>query len=211
MIDPKKIIDISMDLNEKTVVWIHDPQPKLKPLARMPEAPCNFTWLDFGAHAGTHIDAPYYLFNEKWTADKVPMDRLVGPCQVLDLSNIDGMITEEDLKKHDITRKILLLKTKNSYDPMERYNPGHVAITPEAARYLISRGVITLGYDYQSFEREGKNDIHRMLMEKDIVIVDNLRLKDVKGKAYFFMCLPIKVTGIDAAPARAILLEESQK
>lgn len=210
MIDPKKIIDISMDLNEKTVVWIQDQQPKLKPLARIPEAPCNFTWLDFGAHAGTHVDAPFYLFNDKWTSDKIPMDRLVGPCQVLDLSGIDDMITEDDLKRQDITRKIVLLKTKNSYDPMEKYNPEHVALSPSAAKYLADKGIYTLGYDYQSFEREGKNDIHRIFMERDIVVVDNLRLKHADQKDYFFMCLPIKVTGIDAAPSRAILIEEEK-
>lgn len=204
----RKIIDISMDLNEETIVWVTDPQPKLKPLARIPDAPCNFTWLDFGAHAGTHIDAPFYLFNNKWTSDKVPFDRLIGSCQVIDVTDVEDMITVGDLKKHKISQKMILLKTKNSFDPMKQYNPKHVAITPEAAKYLVEQGIIALGYDYQSFEREGKTDIHRIFMEKDIVIIDNLRLKDAEAKEYLLFCLPIKVTGIDAAPARAVLIEE---
>ena len=205
-----KIIDISMDLNEKTIVWVDDPQPKLKALARIPEAPCNFTWLEFGAHAGTHIDAPYYLFNDKWTSDKIPFDRLIGECQVIDLTDVDDFITENDLKKHGIKSSRILLKTKSSFDPMETYNPKHVALSPEGAQYLIDKGVLVLGYDYQSFERDGKTDIHRMFMSKDIVIIDNLRLKDTQAKKYLLLCLPIKVIGIDAAPARAILIDEVQ-
>ncbi|MFH1174584.1 MAG: cyclase family protein [archaeon] len=203
-----RIIDISMELNEKTIVWVDDAQPKLKPLARMPQAPCNFTWLEFGAHAGTHIDAPYYLFTDKWTSDQVPLDRLMGTCQVLDLTNVDEYITEKELSKQTISQSMLLLKTKNSYDPLEKYNPHHVALSPGGANYLISKGITVLGYDYQSFERAGSTDIHRLFMAKDIILIDNLRLREAEAKEYQFICLPIKVTGIDAAPARAILVED---
>jgi Predicted metal-dependent hydrolase len=203
-----KIIDISMELNEKTIVWKDDPQPKLIPLARIPDAPCNFTWLDFGAHAGTHIDAPYYLFNDKWKSDEIPFDILMGKCQVIDLSDVEDTITENDIKKHLITEKRILLKTKNSFDEMKEFNPKHVVLDPSASKYLANLGIILLGYDYQSFERYGKVDIHRIFMEKDIVVLDNLRLKETTEKVYELICLPIKVTGIDAAPSRAILIEK---
>ena len=107
-----KIIDISMELNEKTVVWVDDDSPKLIPVARIPNAPINFTWLDFGSHAGTHIDAPYYLFNEKWKSDEVPFEVLIGDCQVIDLCDVEDYIEIVDLKKHNISSKRILLKTK---------------------------------------------------------------------------------------------------
>lgn len=203
-----KIIDISMELNEKTVVWVDDDQPKLIPVARMPEAPINFTWLDFGSHAGTHIDAPYYLFNEKWKSDEVPFEVLMGECQVIDLTEVDDYIEVSDLKKHNITSSRILLKTKNSFDEMEKYNPNHVALSMDAAIYLRNLGIKLIGYDYQSFERNGAIDIHRVFMEENIVALDNLRLKDTEEKTYELICLPIKVTGIDAAPSRAILIEK---
>jgi arylformamidase len=207
-IDPSRIIDISMELNEKTVVWKDDEPPRLQALARIPQAPVNFTWLSFGSHAGTHIDAPYYLFNDRWTADQIPFDRLIGRCQVLDLTGVDDMITAKELMKKDIRQKIILLKTKNSDDLMEAFNPSHVAMDESAAQYLIDKGVLTLGFDYQSFERGGKCDIHRMFLERSITLIDNLRLKHASAKEYELICLPVKVTGIDGAPARAILLED---
>ena len=203
-----KIIDISMELNEKTIVWVDDDQPKLIPVARKPEAPINFTWLDFGSHAGTHIDAPFYLFNDKWKSDEVPFDILMGDCQVIDVCDVDDYIMVDDLKKHNITSTRILLKTKNSYDPMEKYNPNHVALSIEAAEYLRDLGIILIGYDYQSFERNGEVNIHKIFMEQNIICLDNLRLKETEEKTYDFICLPIKVTGIDAAPSRAILIEK---
>lgn len=203
-----KIIDISMELNEKTIVWVDDDQPKLIPVARKPEAPINFTWLDFGSHAGTHIDAPFYLFNEKWKSDEVPFEILMGDCQVIDLCDVDDFITVDDLKKHDITSSRILLKTKNSYDPMEKYNPNHIALSIEAAEYLRDLNIKLIGYDYQSFERNGEVNIHRIFMNENIICLDNLRLKDTEEKTYDLICLPIKVTGIDAAPSRAILIEK---
>lgn len=209
MFNPDTVIDISMELNEKTVVWVQDPQPQLRPIARLPKDGCNFTWLDFGAHAGTHVDAPYYLFSDKWTADQIPLSRLIGPCQVMDLTAVDDMISLEDIKKIPLTQKKVLLKTKNSYDAMEKYNPNHVALSVEAAKYLLKKGVTTVGFDYQSFERDGANVLHTLFLKESVTLLDNLRLANAEGKDYQLICLPVKLTGIDGAPARAILVENN--
>ena len=128
---------------------------------------------------------------------------------MLDLADVDDMITSEHLKMRQIDKQIVLLKTRNSFDPMQSYNPSHVAMTAEAAEYIVAQGVTTLGYDYQSFERAGENIVHDVFLSRSITLVDNLRLKDTEARAYFFICLPLKVTGIDGAPARAILVDES--
>lgn len=199
-------IDISMDINEKTVVWVEDPPPELRPVLRQPEHECNFTWLNFGAHAGTHVDAPYFLFPEKWSIDEIPLTRLLGLCQVLDLTEVDDMITEKDFVGVEISCEKILLRTKNSFDKMEAYNPQHVAMSLGAAEYLAAEGVTTLGYDYQSFERDGANVLHRFFLERSTTLIDNLRLLEAPAGDYTLICLPIKLTGIDAAPCRAILL-----
>ena len=49
--------------------------------------------------------------------------------------------------------------------------------------------------------------VHDTFLKENITLIDNLRLKDAEAKKYMLVCLPIKITGIDAAPARAILLD----
>ena len=138
----------------------------------------------------------------------MPFDTLIGRCQVLDLTFIEDIIKTSDLEKLDIHSKMILLKTKNSQDKMLQYNPKHVSLGVDAAKYLVSKKITTIGYDYQSFEREGKSIIHRIFMTKDIICIDNLRLKSVKSGDYTLVCLPLKVTGIDAAPSRVILIRD---
>lgn len=201
-----ELIDISMGLDANTVVWVDDPQPELRPVLRMPKDACNFTWLSFGAHAGTHVDAPWYLYSDKWTTDQIPLERLCGPCQVIDLEDVEDVIEATDMERHAVNLSRVLLRTRNSLDPMERYNPEHVALSLAAAEWLYARGVTTLGYDYQSFERGGANVLHDFFLSRDVTLIDNLRLGRVKAGDYTLVCLPVKLLGIDGAPARAVLL-----
>lgn len=200
-----KYIDISMPLDKNTLVCPGDDPPQLTKVARQPESPVNFTWLNFGAHAGTHIDAPYYLFEKQWTCDQIPLSRLFGLCQILDLLSSNNIITANDLKSHKIKHKKVLLKTQNSYDKLERFHDQHIILSEDAAHYLIANGVETLGYDYQTFEKNHNNTIHEIFLSKNITLIDNLRLAHVEKGDYYLFCFPIKVIGIDAAPARAVL------
>lgn len=205
-----RYVDISMELDSNTLVWIDDKPPDLIPMARQPEAPVNFTWLSFGAHAGTHVDAPWYLFKDKWTSDQIPLSRLMGVCEVLDLCHVENEITAEDFKKIPIRHKKVFLKTRNSFDPLTEFHGNHVILSECAAEYLVNIGAETVGYDYQTFERSGENIIHKIFLQESITLLDNLRLADTKAQEYFLMCLPVKVKSIDAAPARALLFEFSQ-
>src|SRR5687768_11460501 len=119
--NPADAIDISMELDSDTVVWIEDPQPELKPILRQPRDAVNFTWLNFSCHAGTHVDAPYFAYQDKWTCDQIPIERLMGPCQVVDFTGVKDTIRVADLEQQDITSERVLLRTQNSFDPLKEY------------------------------------------------------------------------------------------
>lgn len=201
-----KFIDISMELNQKTVVWREDEPPKLINMASIEKEGCNFSWLSFSSHAGTHVDAPYYLFADKWSSEEIPLQRFIGECEVVDLSDLSCDVIAAHHLPAKFKSERVLLKTKNSLDPMEKYNPLHVCLSLEAAEHIIKQGVLTLGYDYQSFEREGKNKLHALFLKNSITLLDNLRLAAVCSGIYWLIALPLKVTGIDAAPLRAVLV-----
>jgi len=42
----------------------------------------------------------------------------------------------------------------------------------------------------------------------DVTIIEGLRLGHVQAGSYFFVCLPLYAIGLEAAPARAILMSK---
>jgi arylformamidase len=80
-----------------------------------------------------------------------------------------------------------------------------VYITADAARFLASRGVRTVGVDYLSVGgyKEGTHETHEILLEAGIWIIEGLNLSKVEPGRYDLACLPLRIANGDGAPARA--------
>ena len=50
--------------------------------------------------------------------------------------------------------------------------------------------------------------IHKELLSNGILILEGLNLEKVPDGRYVLVCEPIKISGADAAPCRAILLKD---
>src|SRR5438874_11113571 len=48
----------------------------------------NLTRIDFGLHSGTHVDAPVHSIEGGAGVDVVPLDALVGPCEVVEVPDL---------------------------------------------------------------------------------------------------------------------------
>ncbi|MCX5922423.1 MAG: cyclase family protein, partial [Candidatus Dependentiae bacterium] len=164
------------------------------------------------AHSGTHVDAPSHFMRDGNTIDKVALDSLVGTCNVLDLTSVQDKITREVLMMHDAMIKagdIILLKTANSsLGATDLFNPAFVYLEASGAQYLQEKKIKAVGIDYLGVERaQPAHETHLAFMSTDIVIIEGLRLQHVQPGTYFFCCLPLHVIDIEAAPARAVLIE----
>jgi arylformamidase len=63
-----------------------------------------------------------------------------------------------------------------------------------------------VGTDYLSVERFGSEpDVHRILLEAGVVIVEGLDLSGVEPGPWDLLCLPVRLIGTEAAPARVVL------
>ncbi|HEY0658158.1 MAG TPA: hypothetical protein VGD05_06775, partial [Pyrinomonadaceae bacterium] len=85
-------------------------------------------------------------------------------------------------------------------------------ITPNAARSLVEQNILLVGIDYLSVEKFGSEDFatHVTLLEKEVVIIEGLDLREVPAGDYELICLPLKYIGGagDGAPARTVLREK---
>jgi arylformamidase len=171
----------------------------------------NVSELSIGSHCGTHVDAPDHFLDNGITVEQIPAGHLVGPVHVAQHLGADH-ITAADLDKMDIPRDAtrLLVKTRNAglFDDPE-FHPDFIGFNEDAGPWLANRGFVLVGIDYMSIERfrSPSHAVHVALLEKGIVIVEGLELREVPPGDYFIVCAPLPVVGADGAPARVFLLE----
>lgn len=166
--------------------------------------------IQLGSHTGTHVDAPSHFLENGGSINKYSLATLCGLCVVFDLMDVEEKITKEDLQDLEIkNNKIVIFKTKNSMlGSNAAFNPGFVYLDPSAAQYLAQHHVKAVGIDYLGIERNSpKHETHTALLEKNIPIIEGLRLKNIIPGEYTLICLPLNIIGLEAAPARAILLK----
>ncbi len=206
-----KLIDISVPINPKLPVWPGEKQPSITHKLRMSEgADANVTHLTVGSHTGTHIDAPLHFVDGGKTTLEIPLDKLIGPCQVVDLQGKTS-ITAADLEALHLpegTEKILF-KTDNSRlwaDPTHPFFEDFCALTVDAAQWVVDHGVHLVGIDYLSIQLYHDSfETHVILLSHETVIVEGLDLRHVEPGAYRLICLPLKVAGVEGTLARAVL------
>ncbi len=205
-----RIHDISMPIQRGMPVYKNKPekQPEFETTSDFQTGSTHETRLHIDAHTGTHLDAPLHMVEGGATIETVPIADLIRPCRVLDLTHVNQAVRAGDLAECDIRPgEFLLLKTQNSFD--NGFNFEFVYVTAEAAQLLADKGIAGVGIDALGIERaQPGHETHKILLQKGIHILEGLRLADVKPGSYLLIAAPLKLTGIDAAPARALLLEE---
>jgi arylformamidase len=210
-----KIYDISLPLNPDLPVWPGDPAVVLERFRSISEGNIsNDSRLACSVHSGTHVDAPIHFLEDGSSVEQLPLDALVGPAEVMEVGNAD-LITPEILERAGLPDETtrLLVKTRNSElwtDSRHAFNPDFVALSSQAARWIVNRGICLVGVDYLSVQRFGDKDCatHRVLLAAGVVILEGLDMREITPGSYQLICLPIKLTGSDGAPVRAILIEE---
>lgn len=205
------IIDISLPLETGVPVWPDSPGLNLTWARRLDKGePCNLTRLDMDIHIGTHIDAPLHSLDKAAAIDEIPLEVLAGRALVVDLSGV-GVITAKDLEALNLPQGVerLLFRTKNSEfwrDFKQAFREDFVGLAADAAQWLVGRKIKLVGLDYLSVANFKQGDaVHEILAKNNVTILEGLNLLMAPAGEYELVCLPLKLTGREAAPARAIL------
>jgi arylformamidase len=203
-----KLYDISMTIQPSMQVYKNkeEKKPILKNVSNFSTGKAYETQLTLDAHTGTHIDAPLHMIENGATMDTIDLESLVGPARVLDLTHVADGISQADLEPFAIQPgEWLLFKTQNSFS--EEFNFEFIYLKEDGAHYLQGLQVRGVGTDGLGIERAQPNyATHRTLLGAGIHVVEGLRFKDVPAGNYFMVIAPLKLAGIEAAPARAFLL-----
>jgi arylformamidase len=206
--------DISLPISESLVVWPGDPPISITQPAHLARGDAvTISRLDMGTHTGTHVDAPAHFVANGLAVDGLDLDMLVGPAWVAHAPDADLLTADvlADLGIPPATERVLF-RTRNS----DRWARGegqffkdYVGVTPDGAQWLIGRGVRLVGIDYLSVAAfRDTVAVHQILLRIGVILVEGLNLSGIAPGIYRLVCLPLRLAGVEGAPARAILMDE---
>ncbi len=190
-----KIIDITKDL-VTTAPYPGDPVPELSIFSAIDNGDiCNMARLNTSLHAGTHADAPLHFIRNGKSIDRVPLHKFFGECVVIEVDT--EVITGEYVDKHfpKGAKKILIKSSGKAY--FEKTGA-------EEAAYF---GYDLIGTDAMSIGSPADQvNPHRAILGEDVAVLENLDLSKVEPGKYLLVAFPVKISGVEAAPVRAVLL-----
>jgi arylformamidase len=212
-----RYLDISVPTSPGTTVYPGDPAPQfLWPgWTHAKGNPANVGFYQGGLHHGTHVDVPWHFIPQGKRLHEVGLDRWLGPCWVADLTGEAECVTAAALVAAVIPpeTKRLLFKTRNSLTDYwrEPWNARFIYIHPAAAEWCVRRGIWTVGLDYLTIDSPSNPTFpaHVTLLGNEVMIIENLRLREVAAGPAELIAAPINLQGVDGGWCRALLRLES--
>lgn len=205
-------IDVSVPLRTGMVHWPDNPPVVVERTMDLAKGDsCTVSRLSMGAHTGTHMDAPSHFVRGGESLDGLPFDAVVGRARVIPIRS-PVAITARELGRHAIRRgERILFRTRNSGRcwTTDAFLEDFVYVAADAARLLAERGVRLVGTDYLSvggFIRDGR-ETHEALLGAGVWVLEGLDLSKVRPGPVDLVCLPLRISNGDGAPARAIVRE----
>jgi len=235
VIDESKLIDLTYSFDEKTVYW-----PNAEGFRHTKDEwkvmPGGY-WYAAGRfstaeHGGTHLDSPIHFGKGKWTADQIPISKLIGPVVVIDVTRSAAKDRDYRISTADIeawekrngripAASIVLFRTGwGKYWPdRKRYLgsdvPGDTehlhfpGLSKGAAEVLVNRQVDGVGIDTASLDYGPSKDfiVHQVLNGANRFGLENVaNLEKVPEAGATLIALPMKIKDGTGGPARIIAI-----
>jgi arylformamidase len=207
-----QIYDVTRTLQAGIATWPGEPGPELTLIKQMSAGQAaDVSHLALGVHTGTHVDAPRHFIPGGAGVESLPLAALIGPVRVVSIQH-EGAVRVEELERAGLEGvERVLFRTRNSDQWSDSlFKEDFVYLDPDAAQWLVDRGVSLVGVDYLSVEAFAAPEplTHRTLLGAGVVVVEGLDLSEISPGDYFLSCLPLKLAGADGAPARVVLMRD---
>jgi arylformamidase len=172
-----------------------------------PDCPVNVASFAMSTHCGAHVDAPLHYDPQGASIDRLDLGDFIGPARVVAACGKDPLCGYDEIAAAlDGAPPRLLFKLMDRGDQPD-WPTGFRTLAPETVERLALRGTRLIGVDVPSVDPETSKSLpsHMVCRRHDIRILENLVLSDVAPGDYELIALPLKLTGLDAAPVRAVL------
>ncbi|OFI49350.1 metal-dependent hydrolase [Floricoccus tropicus] len=210
----RRIIDLSLHLNEKTPVYPGDPIPNIDVATTVDNEGYNLFGVFVGSQSGSHVDAPYHFSNTGSFVDEMSLDNFFGKGLLIDVSNKGN---NEEITLADIEEFLprvkenpfVLFRTKWDKNIGKEEFFTHPYVNGEAAQALIDNGIKFLGIDTINADQTGGTEfpVHDLFSEHNLIIGENwANFSDITSDNFFVSAFPLYIH-CDGSPVRAVAIE----
>jgi arylformamidase len=206
------IYDVTVAISGETPIYKGDPGVEISSFKSIAAgSSANVSQVAMGVHTATHVDAPNHFIDGARRVHELDPHKLVGPCRVIEIGKDVIAIEPEHVGNIDGVSRVLF-KTRNSSfwsQPELGFRTDFTYITPATAKLLVDNDIVLVGIDYLSIEKSGSpgHPVHITLLEREVVILEGVDLRNVPAGNYELICMPLKYIGAtgDGSPARTML------
>ena len=203
----KTLWDISPPISADTPAFPGDTTYVQRWTAQIgPGCPVNVSAITLSPHLGAHADAPLHYGVDAHPIGVVDLAPYLGACRVIHAIDCGPLVRREHLA-HAIDGVPPRVLVRTCATAPTRWSADFSAFAPDTIAWLASLGVRLIGLDSQSVDPADSKtlDSHQALLKHDVRVLENLVLDEVAAGDYELIALPLKLTGADASPVRAIL------
>ena len=201
------LYDLTPAVTVALAVWPGDTPPSRELLLDMRRGDnLTLSTLRATVHLGAHADAPSHYGPSARTIESQPLELYIGPCRDVRIAVGPGARIPPSAIPPDLREERVLIATGTYPDPT-RFNEDFAALDPATVDLLHERGARLVGIDTPSVDLVSDRDLvaHHRFLAHDMAILEGLVLAGVPEGAYELIALPLKLTGFDASPVRAVL------
>ena len=192
------LYDISTDILTAQV-YEGDPKPTLEYIKSVENGDdYNLSVLNTCMHTATHIDSPFHYDSDGSKIDDMKLSVFYGKCTVV---TIKGILTGEDMERllPYCKRRLLL------------HGDGEAFLSYSAAVVIADSDICLIGTDGISVSTGfDEYRTHMEFARANIAVLEGLNLAGIRDGEYTLCAFPVKVSGAEAAPCRAVLMEQEK-
>lgn len=198
-----RIVDLTRPIEPGMSVYPGDPEVRFHPHSGYSEHGFRVTGLELGTHAGTHLDAPAHFLPAGATVDALPLEKLVGAARVID--------PDAPILSFARGERVLIRSGWGSRWGQPGYFTEFTGMTADLAERLAAAPVALVGLETPTLHPEWEEDarLHRLLLERGIVLVENLANLDALPERFGLAALPLPLRGLDGSPCRVLALVDA--
>jgi arylformamidase len=209
----RALIDISPRITPDIAVWPGDTPVSREVLCHLDQgASVTLSTLRATVHLGAHADGANHYGAGAGCIDTMPLERYLGPCQVVRARaerRPGGMrigVAHLETPLDAIRHPRVLLRT-GTFPDFTAWNSDFAGLEPALVDALADRGVLLVGVDTPSVDVQESKDLpaHGRFLARNVSILEGLRLDHVVPGEYELIALPLPLVGFDASPVRAVL------